>query len=382
MINVILCGGSGTRLWPISRKLMPKQFVKLFNNKSLFQLTVERNSKICDKQFIISNLDQYFLAIDQLEEINKDNNQYLLEPLPKNTAPAVALACFALKEDDLVFVTPSDHLIKNEIEYKKVLQKAKELALQDNLVTFGITPTFPEIGFGYIEVNGELNNKNGELNGLDVITFHEKPDIKTAKKYLGENNNSNSKFFLWNSGMFLFKAGVFLEELKKYSPEIYETSKIAFEHKKIINDNQFRIVEKFMSNIPENSIDYAVMEKSKKVKVVPSNIDWSDVGSFDALIKECEVPTAENYEEDSKNNFYYSNNKKKVIATIGLENFIVIDTNDALLITKKGKSQKVKNIVNKLKTTNKELLITPSSCLLYTSPSPRDGLLSRMPSSA
>ena len=128
MTNIILCGGNGTRLWPISRTLMPKQFVKFFTNKSLFQLTVERNSKICDKQFIVSNTEQYFLALDQLEELNKTNNKYLLEPVGRNTAPAIALACMALSSDEVVLVTPSDHLIKDKKEYKKVMQKAKELA--------------------------------------------------------------------------------------------------------------------------------------------------------------------------------------------------------------------------------------------------------------
>ena len=197
MTNIILCGGSGTRLWPISRTLMPKQFVKLFDDKSLFQLTVERNSIVCDSQFIVSNTEQYFLALDQLEELNKTENKYLLEPVGRNTAPAIALACMALDPDEIVLVTPSDHLVKDEIEYKKVLKKAKDLANENNLVTFGITPTFAETGFGYIEANE-----------LDVKAFHEKPDFDTATSYLQAGN------YYWNSGMFCFKAGVFLEELK------------------------------------------------------------------------------------------------------------------------------------------------------------------------
>ncbi len=142
MTNIILCGGSGTRLWPISRTLMPKQFVKLFNDRSLFQLTIERNAKVCRSQFIVSNQDQYFLAFDQLEELGNTNNQYLLEPVGRNTAPAIALACMALDPQEIVLVTPSDHLIKNEEAYAKVISRAKELAQEDNLVTFGIKPTF------------------------------------------------------------------------------------------------------------------------------------------------------------------------------------------------------------------------------------------------
>ncbi|PPK59392.1 nucleotidyltransferase-like protein [Malaciobacter marinus] len=145
MTNIVLCGGSGTRLWPISRTLMPKQFVKLFSNKSLFQLTISRNSKVCDSQFIVSNAEQYFLAIDQLEELNITQNKYLLEPVGRNTASAIALACLALDSEELVLVTPSDHLIKDETEYEKVIKRVKELASQDKLVTFGITATFSEI---------------------------------------------------------------------------------------------------------------------------------------------------------------------------------------------------------------------------------------------
>ncbi len=342
MINLILCGGSGTRLWPISRTLMPKQFVKLFFNKSLFQLTVERNSKVCTSQLIISNTEQYFLALDQLEELKKENNKYLLEPIPRNTAPAIALACMALDKEEIVLVTPSDHLIKDELEYKNVVIKAKELAQQDYLVTFGITPTFAETGFGYIE----------KINEFDVKAFHEKPDLETATSYLQAGN------YYWNSGMFMFKAGIFLEELKKHSPKIYKTSIQAFENSKD-ESTLIRIKYDDMAIIPENSIDYAVMEKSKLVKVVPSNINWSDLGSFDSLYEE--LPKDENNNTinpnhisiDSKNNLIYGNERK--IATVDVEDLIIIDTGDALLVSKKGSSQKVKEVVEKLKQENSEL---------------------------
>jgi len=355
MTNIILCGGSGTRLWPISRTLMPKQFVKLFEDKSLFQLTVERNSKVCDSQFIVSNTEQYFLALDQLEELGKTKNKYLLEPVGRNTAPAIALACMALLKDELVLVTPSDHLIKDEDEYAKVLEKAEQLASQDNLVTFGITPTFAETGFGYIETNGKLTIDNEEL-GFDVLKFHEKPDLQTAQKYIEINSKfsiNNSQLFLWNSGMFMFKAGVFLDELKKYSPEIYNSSLEAYQNSK--KDNVIRIAHDDMANIPENSIDFAVMEKSKKVKVVPSDINWSDVGSFDALYDELQKDPNGNTINDkhisinSKNNLVYG--KDKYISTIDVEDLIIVDTGDALLVSKKGSSQKVKQVVSEIKKT-------------------------------
>jgi len=378
MTNIILCGGNGTRLWPISRTLMPKQFVKLFDSKSLFQLTVERNSKVCDNQFIVSNTEQYFLALDQLEELNKINNNYLLEPIGRNTAPAIALACMALEKEEIVLVTPSDHLIKDEAEYAKVLLQAKELAQENNLVTFGITPTFAETGFGYIE-SGEENS---------VKAFHEKPDFNTATSYLNAGN------YYWNSGMFMFKAGVFLEELKKYSPEVYATCMSALGEAKATHPKSgeakathpksgeakathpksgeakaahpesgeakaahpsdlIRIKHEDMLAIPEDSIDYAVMEKSSIVKVIPSNIDWSDVGSFDALYEE--LPKDENgntlnekhISVDSKNNFIHTNDK--YIATIDVEDMIIVDTGDALLVSKKGSSQKVKQVVAQIK---------------------------------
>lgn len=341
MTNVILCGGNGTRLWPISRTLLPKQFVKLFSNKSLFQLTVERNSKLCKSQFIVSNAEQYFLALDQLEELGKKNNKYLLEPIGRNTAPAIALACMALEYDEIVLVTPSDHLIKDEKEYEKVLKKAKELAKDNKLVTFGIKPTFAETGFGYIE----------SVNEFDVKAFHEKPNFETATSYLKAGN------YYWNSGMFCFKAGIFLDELKKYSPEIYNQSMNAFNNAS--KDEIIRVKHDDMMLIPEDSIDYAVMEKSDIVKVIPSNINWSDVGSFDALFEELPKDKNGNTQNsnhisiDSKNNLIYGN--ERVIATVDVEDLIIIDTGDALLVSKKGSSQKVKKVVEKLKETNSQL---------------------------
>jgi len=328
MVNLILCGGSGTRLWPLSRTLMPKQFVKLFDGKSLFQLTIERNAPMCAEQLIVSNSEQYFLALDQLEELKKFNNHYLLEPIGRNTAPAIALACMALKSDDIVLVTPSDHLIKDQKAYENALKKAIDYAKKDFLVTFGIKPTFAETGFGYIEAHGE-----------DVKAFHEKPDVMTATSYLEAGN------YYWNSGMFCFKAGVFLAELETYASEIFLTCKHAYEHAK--REEIIRIGYEDMLKIPEDSIDYAVMEKSQKVKVVPSDIGWSDVGSFDALSHELD--------NDASNNFVFSH---KHVSMIDVQDLIVIDTEDALLISQKGSSQKVKEIVGELKKANLELTTT------------------------
>lgn len=325
MRNIILCGGNGSRLWPLSRQLMPKQFIKLFNDKSLFQLTVNRNAIMCKSQLIVSNTEQYFLALGQLEELKGKNTQYLLEPIGRNTAPAIALACMSLDEDEIVLVTPSDHLIKDDKAYKEALAQAKDLAMKNYLVTFGITPTFAETGFGYIESEDTA-----------VKAFHEKPDIVTAQRYVDAGN------YYWNSGMFCFKTGVFLSELKKHSPEIYLQSFNAYSQAN--KEEEIRIRHEDMSMIPESSIDYAVMEKSKIVKVVASDIGWSDVGSFDALAQE--LPN------DESNNLILS---EKHVELLGIEDSIVIDTRDALLIAKKGEAQRVKEIVQRLKTESSEL---------------------------
>jgi mannose-1-phosphate guanylyltransferase len=352
MINILLCGGSGTRLWPISRKNFPKQFCKIFGEKSLFQQTYERNLNLCKGQLIIANQKNVFMAMNQIDEISfrqTNNEKYILEPVGRNTAPAIALGCFAVDEDEIVLVTPTDHLIRDLKEYEKTLQMAEKVAKDGFLVTFGIKPTHPETGYGYIQARPEGN----ELSIMDVELFHEKPDLETAKKYIKNNstfNIQNSTLFLWNSGMFCFKAGVFLEELKKYAPEIYEASKIAFDNKEI-QDSTFNIQHSHMEVIPSESIDYAVMEKTDKVKVILSDFGWNDVGSYDALEKEIDSDDKGNTKLEnhininSKNNMIFSD---KVVATIDIEDLIVVDTDDALLISKKGSSQKVKNVVEEL----------------------------------
>ena len=319
---------------------MPKQFVKLFNDESLFQLTVKRNSSVCHQQFIVSNTEQYFLAIDQLEELDTVQNRFLLEPVGRNTAPAIALACFSLDPEEIVLVSPSDHLIKDEETYTKVLKRAKELAEDGYLVTFGIAPEYAETGYGYIESSEE-----------DVKAFYEKPDVQTAQRYVDAGN------FYWNSGMFCFKAGVFLEELQKHSPDIYTASQKAYKNAKA--GDMIRISYEDMEVIPEDSIDYAVMEESKKVKMVASDIGWSDLGSFDALAEE--LPRDHNgntkgehlYSIDAKNNFVYA--KERAVALVDIEDLIVVDTPDALLISKKGASQKVKEVVRQLRVNESEL---------------------------
>lgn len=334
MTNILLCGGSGTRLWPLSRTFMPKQFLKLFDDKSLFELALQRNSKICSNTLIVCNEEQYFLAFDQILNINK--TRFILEPLAKNTAAAITLACLSLPKEEIVLIIPSDHLIKNEKAYQESIVKALEFANNNYLVTFGIKPNNPHTGYGYIK----------SKNTYDVEAFIEKPNFKKAKEFLEDGN------YLWNSGMFMFKIGFFLEQMQTYAKEIYDFCFKA--HKNALKQNDFiKIKSEDMEKIPELSIDYALMEKSNKVKVIPSDISWSDVGSFESLAKE--FNNGDNYTNtnarflDSNNIFCYASNKNKFIATIDLDDIFVIDTQDALLISKKSSSQKVKQIYEIIK---------------------------------
>ena len=349
MINLILCGGSGTRLWPISRSLMPKQFARLFDGASLFQRTVKTNSRICSAQYIVSNAEQYFLAKDQLEEVHADDVRFLLEPVGRNTAPAIALACLGLNPDDIVLVSPSDHVIRKTDAYEECLRKAEEFAKSGFMVTFGITPTGPETGYGYIEANGE-----------DVKRFVEKPNLETAKKYV-----ESGKFF-WNSGIFCFKVSTFLDELATYSPDILNAAKIAFANAKKENkDALVRVDHEDMMNIPSNSIDYAVMEKSSKVKVVPSDIGWSDLGAFDSLYGEYEHDengnnvNAKHLGIGSKNSLVLGGQRQ--ICTIDLDNMLIVDTPDALLVAPLASSQKVKKVVDELKARGSDLPTVPQT---------------------
>ncbi|MBC7473955.1 MAG: mannose-1-phosphate guanylyltransferase/mannose-6-phosphate isomerase [Candidatus Sericytochromatia bacterium] len=347
MINIILSGGSGTRLWPLSRKLEPKQFYKLISKHSLFQETILRNKDYCEKQLIVLNEENYFMAVEQLEEIKVDNSMYLIEPIGKNTAPAIALACMALNPDDNVIITPSDHMIKNIAQYHHIIEQAEMMINNNYLVTFGIKPTYAETGYGYIEA---------ELD--DVKKFHEKPILEIAEQYLEKGN------YYWNSGIFVFKVKTYLEELEKYSPNIYSTCKTAFENAK--KSDSIEILFDDMNNIPAESIDFAVMEKSKRVKIIPADIGWSDLGSFDSLYEM--LPKDQNNSTiladkntieknsinlDSKNNLIFSSNR--TIVSVDVENLIIVDTPDALLITKKGSSQRVKEVVEKLKLEDSEL---------------------------
>ncbi|WP_438434604.1 mannose-1-phosphate guanylyltransferase/mannose-6-phosphate isomerase [Gorillibacterium sp. sgz500922] len=334
MINVVLCGGNGSRLWPVSRSQYPKQFAKIISDVSFFQQTVLRNRSLCSGSVIVSNENQYFLALDQLAELKHVSHRFILEPLGRNTAPAIALACFSVDPEELVLVTPSDHSIQHQENYEKAVSRAVLLAEEGNLVTFGIKPTYPEIGYGYIEATGTI-----------VQSFREKPDYGTAKRYIEEGK------YYWNSGMFVFRASVFLDELQKYAPSIFQASKEAYEQAE--GDLFKRINPDAMYRIPSGSVDYEVMEKSQIVKMVSAeDMGWSDVGSFESLYKE--LAKDDNMNNTNRSHIGLNSSKNlilgnsRTIATIDVEDLIVVDTPDALLVSKMGSSQKVKEIVDQL----------------------------------
>lgn len=340
MINVILCGGSGTRLWPISRKNSPKQFYRFFGQNSLFQRAICRNKGL-KQHIIIAGADNFLMVQDQVEYLGLEQRpSYILEPIGRNTAPAIALACFAADAEDILLVSPSDHLIENLSEYEKVLMLAEKSAADGYLVTFGIQPKYAETGYGYLEC---IQDSGDAV--MTVKMFHEKPEQELAEKYVASGN------FFWNSGIFCFKAETFLSELRKSSPEIYSTAETAYKNalNNAENKNVIEIDQDDMMKIPSSSIDYAVMEKSDRVKAVKSDIMWSDIGSFDSLsdIMDNNPDYQADVESlDSKNNFIYSSDRK--IVAVDIEDTLIVDTNDVLLLCKKGSSQKVKKVVENL----------------------------------
>ncbi|AQX83645.1 mannose-1-phosphate guanylyltransferase [Elizabethkingia bruuniana] len=329
IINVILSGGVGSRLWPLSRKNKPKQYLDLFNNKSLFQLTALRNKSLCDKAFVLGNIENYKLSDEALSKISYDQYTQIIESTPRNTAAAIAFAAFAARENDILLVTPSDHLIEGRSEYEKSVLEAVELAKENYIVTFGLIPTRPETGFGYIQI------KNGE-----VLSFREKPNLETAQEFMKSGD------FYWNSGMFCFKAGIFLQELKKYAPFVYEEACKAFN----VQDKNLIPLEDSLK-IPSISVDYAVLEKTKLIKAVKARFQWSDMGSFESL-----------YNYFINNGYPVDKYGNMVIGTdvhtefLGLKKVIFINTDNAILILKKDKSQEVKKVYEKLEQKNSNLI--------------------------
>lgn len=337
MYSVILCGGSGTRLWPLSRKNYPKQFLSLYSDKSLLQETFLRMRKIMPAKniLLVSTDENFFNVVNQIREIEPDfhKKQVISEPLSLNTAPAIALAFKFLEEEydsdshDPVIILPADHHIAKGKKYLDTVRLAFE-EVGNHIGTIGITPSRPETGYGYIKKGGKVKSYS------KVLEFKEKPDKKTAKKYL------DSGKYVWNSGMYIFNRKTLKEELKKYCPELHS-----------LMMKKFKDFLKSFGEAPSISIDYAVSEKSKKVIAFEGDFGWSDIGSFDSLseILEGKKDLSKNHVSIDSEGVFIHTTSDKLVATLGVKDLIVIENNDSILIQKRGEGEGVKKIVDHLK---------------------------------
>ena len=353
ILPVIMAGGSGTRLWPLSRQLFPKQFLTLNGNNSMLQNTAQRLKGIKHQPpLVICNEEHRFTVAEQFRLNHIENSGILLKSVGRNTAPAVALAAFHAGksgEDPLLLVLAADHVIENEVAFCQAVNMASEHASKGKLVTFGIVPTAAETGYGYIKRGDAIDVANDvaiNKNGFNVAEFVEKPNLSTAQQYL-ENGD-----YYWNSGMFLFKASSYLDELKKYHPDIYTACELAVADIQI--DADFvRVNKQAFAACPDDSIDYAVMEKTAQAVVVPMDCGWSDVGSWTALWdidnkdENGNVFKGDVISVNSHNS--YVNAQQKLVAIIGLTDVVVVETKDAILVSKKSETQHVKKVVEQLK---------------------------------
>ncbi len=350
LLPIILSGGAGTRLWPVSREAHPKPFMRIGGGKSLLAQTYERAMAVSSgaTPLIVTNRDYYLRSHDELAQ-QETKPQYLLEPSGRNTAPAVALAALWAAEQDneaCLLVMPADHLITDTAAFREAAEHAEMLARDGFLVLFGIRPTAPETGYGYIEMGAQVSAQSSA-----VQRFVEKPDAETALRYLAQGN------YVWNSGIFCFKASAILDALEAYHPALLAGASEVWKATQRSND-KIDLPSAFV-RLDDISIDYAVMEKAKNIAVVPGNFGWSDMGAWSAvadLMPADEQGNKSNNCEpiliDSRNT--YIDSKDRLVAAIGLDNMLIVDTPDALLVADRSKSQEVRQVVNRLKASGHE----------------------------
>ena len=347
IIPLILSGGSGTRLWPISRKNLPKQFLSLAGSETLFQQTVQRALRLQDvaAPIVVASDGHRFLAAEQLKELNIQDADILLEPVARNTAPAIAvgaLRAMARNVDAIILVLPADHLIGDDQAFRDAVAKARPLAEKGWLVTFGIRPDRPETGFGYIRRGEPLEGET-----FKIEQFVEKPQLDVAERYLASGE------YDWNSGMFMFRASQYLEELGTHAPDMLQAARKAFD-KANIDLDFVRLDAPSFATAPSDSIDYAVMEKTARAAVVPVACGWSDIGSWDALWLAADKDANGNHLEgdvialDTTGSLVRSH-ERHLVATVGLKDVVVVTTPDATLVIRRDASQNVKKIVDQLK---------------------------------
>jgi mannose-1-phosphate guanylyltransferase/mannose-6-phosphate isomerase len=367
---VILAGGSGTRLWPLSRSSYPKQFLPFMDGASLLDLTLTRMVAIAANELsktpiVICNKDNRFFVAEHFRQAGLENASIMLEPCGRNTAPALTMAALHIadqSDDAVMFVTPSDHLINDTASFNKSAVNAIKLASEGHIVTLGISPTGPETGFGYIKM-GEAWGASVEVPGYRLDSFVEKPDLPTAQKYLDSNQ------YLWNAGVFVLKASIWLENIKTYAPEIHSRCVEAFSSSRKESDFYW-IDEGAFSCCPADSIDYAVMEKLSRVDstqpplVIPLETGWSDLGSWASYWEVQNKDDSGNALKgdalaiDTCNSLLFSSSR--LVATVGVKDLIVVETKDAVLISDKNKTQQVSAIVKHLKKHNREEIKTHS----------------------
>ena len=337
---VVMAGGSGTRLWPLSRAGHPKQFLKLIGDKSMLQSTMKRLECLdISSSVTICNEEHRFFVAEQLREINKLGS-ILLEPIGRNTAPAIALAAFTADDDPLLLVLAADHVIQDEAAFTNAINEAVPLAESGKLVTFGVVPNEAHTGYGYIKMGRQVES------GFVVDKFVEKPSNEVAHQYI------ESKGYLWNSGMFLFKASRYLEELKKFRPDIYEACSASIVG--MVSDLDFlRVNEDKFKACPSESIDYAVMEKTADAVVVPMDAGWCDIGSWSSL---WDISDKDGNGNASQGDVLLHNSSdcyvradKKLVAAVGLKDLVIVDTKDALMVAHKDSVQDAKIIAQQLK---------------------------------